>query len=41
MRLPGVYSEPGLSDEKVNIDTFGRDFGVARFLYETVGEGRS
>ena len=41
MRLPGVYSEPDLSDEKVNIDTFGRDFGVARFLYETVGEGRS
>ena len=41
MQLPGVYSDPGLSDEKINIDTFGRDFGVARFLYETVGEGRS
>ena len=40
MRLPAVYNSGAQQDGKLNLDTSGRDFGVARVLYEKVGQGR-
>lgn len=40
MRLPGTFNDGSLAGQSTRVDTSGRDFGVARLLYENVGEGR-
>ena len=40
MSLPGTFNSGGLAGQSAEVDTSGRDFGVARMLYESVGEGR-
>ena len=40
MTLPGTFNSGALLGQSTTVDTSGRDFGVARLLYEQVGEGR-
>ena len=40
MSLPGEFTSGALAGQSTEVDTSGRDFGVARMLYESVGEGR-
>ena len=40
MSLPGEFTSGALAGQATEVDTSGRDFGVARVLYEKVGEGR-
>ena len=40
MTLPGTFNSGEFAGQSTKIDSSGRDFGVARLLYEKVGEGR-
>ena len=40
-KLPGVFNSGPNAGLATRVDTEGRDFGVARILYETTGRGRS
>ena len=40
MSLPGTFNSGEFDGQATRVDTSGRDFGVARLLYENVDEGR-